>query len=636
MCSSHGTSKYPFKLGDRVKFTDSSVSTRLNATLYPLRGPTSGDRGTVLLPFEGNPLSKIGVKFDKPVPNGVNFAGFCDSGHGYFCNANELRLESTSEEDLFKLNIPTLFEVVYSECRSSPFILLLTNVEKSVLGNAKIFAIFKSRLEKLPKNVIVIGLQTQTEYHMEKETFGQIHHKEKEVMKATKILLELFPNEVNVHTPQDKSLLVKWKQQLDQDSETIRIRGNRNCLRAVILHLGLECDVLDTLCIKEQSLTNESAEKVVGWALNHYLRQNPEDYTNAKHMLSSDSIQYGIGVLQSFRNESNSLKKSLKDVVTQNELEKKLLDEVIPPNDIGVTFEDIGALENVKETLEELVMLPLQRPELFCKAQLTEPCKGILLFGPPGTGKTMLSKAVAAEAGANLINISLSSITSKWFVEGEKYVKTVFTLASKIAPCVIFVDEIDSIFGRRDESMRKMKNEFMECWDDLLTKDREQVLVLAVTNKPFDLDDGVIKRFPRRLFVNLPDARNREKILKVILEKVDLSVDIDLGSVANMTAGYSGSDLKNLCVTAAHCRIRELLKKEKNEHSTTQADGKPTPALSSSTDIRPLNIDDFKNAHEQVCSSVATEFQITRELQQWNELYGEGGSRRKNTLGYFI
>ncbi|QHO52658.1 Fidgetin-like protein [Arachis hypogaea] len=102
-------------------------------------------------------------------------------------------------------------------------------------------------------------------------------------------------------------------------------------------------------------------------------------------------------------------------------------------------FDDIGALENVKDTLKELVMLPLQRPKLFCKGQLTKPCKGILLFGSPGTGKFMLAKIVSIEARANFINISISGITSKWFGEGEKYVKLVFSLASKIAPSVISV-----------------------------------------------------------------------------------------------------------------------------------------------------------------------------------------------------
>ncbi|KAL3643606.1 hypothetical protein CASFOL_014421 [Castilleja foliolosa] len=146
-------------------------------------------------------------------------------------------------------------------------------------------------------------------------------------------------------------------------------------------------------------------------------------------------------------------------------------------------------------------MLPLQRPELFCKGQLTKPCKGILLFGPPGTGKTMLAKAVATEAGANFIIFNVKH-NFKWFGEGEKYVKAVFSLASKIAPSVIFVDEVDSMLGRREnpgehEAMRKMKNEFMVNWDGLRTKDKECVLVLAATNRPFDLDEAVIRRLPR-------------------------------------------------------------------------------------------------------------------------------------------
>ncbi|KAK1357931.1 AAA domain-containing protein [Heracleum sosnowskyi] len=665
MLSPAGTLKnHLFKTGDRVRFIG-AVSGSLYATLSHARGPTSGYKGKVVLPFEDNPSSKIGVRFDKPIPDGVDFAGLCDNGHGYFCHAKELYLESTAKEDLNKLLVTTLFEAILSESRSSPLILFIKDVEKSVIGNADTYSLCRSKLERLPDNVIVIGSQTIGDNRKEKshpggllftkfgshqtalldlafpDSFGRMHDKGKEVAKATKNLTRLLPNKVTIHMPQDESLLVGWKQQLDRDTETLKMKGNLNCLRTVLYRCGLECDALETLCITEQSLTNESAEKVVGWALSHHLMQNSKAEPDARLVLSGDSIHYGIGILRSIQNESKNLKKSLKDVVTENEFEKKLLAEVIPPNDIGVTFEDIGALENVKDTLKELVMLPLQRPELFCKGQLTKPCKGILLFGPPGTGKTMLAKAVATEAGANFINISMSSITSKWFGEGEKYVKAVFTLASKIAPSVVFVDEVDSMLGRREnpgehEAMRKMKNEFMVNWDGLRTKDTERVLVLAVTNRPFDLDEAVIRRLPRRLMVDLPDAPNRAKILKVILAKEDLSADIDLDSVANMTDGYSGSDLKNLCVTAAHRPIRELLGKEKKEQSAAQAEGKPTPALSSSADIRPLNMDDFKKAHEQVCASVSSESQNMTELQQWNELYGEGGSRRKKALSYFM
>jgi SpoVK/Ycf46/Vps4 family AAA+-type ATPase len=118
----------------------------------------------------------------------------------------------------------------------------------------------------------------------------------------------------------------------------------------------------------------------------------------------------------------------------------------------------------------------------------------------------------------------MSTIGSKWFGEGEKYAKAVFTLASKISPSVIFIDEVDSILGKRErigehEAMRKIKNEFMSMWEGLKTKENDRVLVLAATNRPFDLDDAVLRRLPRKMLIDLPDAENREKILKVVSEK---------------------------------------------------------------------------------------------------------------------
>ncbi|KAK7291556.1 hypothetical protein RIF29_06796 [Crotalaria pallida] len=661
--STSGTAKNcSFKLGDRVKFNCQSSCGLYHA---PSRGPPTGSRGKVVLLFDDNPLSKIGVRFDKPIPDGVDLGGACEGGQGFFCNVFDLRSENSGVEELDKLLINSLFEVVFSESRSAPFILFMKDAEKSVVGNGDQYS-FKSKLDKLPDNVVVIGSHTHADSRKEKshpgslfftkfggnhqtalldlafpDGFGRLHERGKEVPKPNKTLTKLFPNKITIHMPQDEALLASWKQQLDRDVETLKIKGNIHHLRTVLGRCGMECEGLETLCIKDQTLTNESAEKIVGWALSHHLMQNPNADPNSKLVLSCDSIQYGIGILQSIQNEPKSLKKSLKDIVTENEFEKKLLADVIPPKDIDVTFDDIGALENVKDTLKELVMLPLQRPELFCKGQLTKPCKGILLFGPPGTGKTMLAKAVATEAGANFINISMSSITSKWFGEGEKYVKAVFSLASKIAPSVIFVDEVDSMLGRREnpgehEAMRKMKNEFMVNWDGLRTKDTERVLVLAATNRPFDLDEAVIRRLPRRLMVNLPDAPNRAKILKVILAKEELSPDIDLDAVASMTDGYSGSDLKNLCVTAAHRPIKEILEKEKKERAAALAEGRPAPSLCSSEDVRPLNMEDFKYAHQQVCASVSSESVNMTGLLQWNEQYGEGGSRVKKSLSYFM
>lgn len=136
--------------------------------------------------------------------------------------------------------------------------------------------------------------------------------------------------------------------------------------------------------------------------------------------------------------------------------------------------------------------------------------------------------------------------------------------------------------------------------------------------------------------MNLPDASNRRKILSVILAKEDLADDVDLEVIANLTEGYSGSDLKNLCVTAAHRPIREILEKEKKERAAAEAANRPLPPSHSSSDVRALRTSDFMHAHEQVCASVSSDSINMNELVQWNDLYGDGGSRKKTTLSYFM
>ncbi|CAI7783004.1 unnamed protein product [Closterium sp. NIES-54] len=312
-----------------------------------------------------------------------------------------------------------------------------------------------------------------------------------------------------------------------------------------------------------------------------------------------------------------------------NDFEKRIRPEILAPGSIGVTFESIGALESVKESLRELVLVPLKHPEIFNKGGLLQACKGILLFGPPGTGKTMLAKAVATECGASFINVSMSTITSKWFGEDEKNVRALFTLAEKVAPTVIFIDEVDSMLGQRKgagehEAMRKIKNEFMTHWDGLASKAGSRVLVLAATNRPFDLDEAIIRRFQRRIMVGLPDTGNRELILRSILKHEHVHADVDYRELAQLTEGFSGSDLKTLCTAAAYGVLREAL---------AAADGS---ASEEALELRPLTLEDFREGKNQVSASVAGEAQSMQELKEWNNLYGEGGNRKKATLSYFL
>jgi len=229
-----------------------------------------------------------------------------------------------------------------------------------------------------------------------------------------------------------------------------------------------------------------------------------------------------------------------------------------------------------------------------------------------------------------------------------------------------FIDEVDCILGRREkhgehEAMRKIKNEFMMMWDGLKTRPNERVLVLGATNRPFDLDEAVLRRLPRRLLVDLPDLENRVKILKVILKGEDLHKNIDLNELAKMTEGFSGSDINNLCIAAAYHPIREFLKSEKQQQQVSDSDKdmkdkiepkimaddkeeRETGLLAMSDDkeeretpnLRQLTMSDFKNAKNEISPSVSEDAHIVVELRKWNEQYGEEGSRKKSTCPYLI
>ncbi|KAJ7184024.1 hypothetical protein O6H91_Y539000 [Diphasiastrum complanatum] len=197
-----------------------------------------------------------------------------------------------------------------------------------------------------------------------------------------------------------------------------------------------------------------------------------------------------------------------------------LIESEILDRSPGVKWDDIAGLEKAKQAFMEMVILPASRSDLF--TGLRKPARGVLLFGPPGNGKTMLAKAVASESQATFFNISASSLTSKWVGEGEKLVRALFTVASVRQPSIIFIDEIDSIMSSRSasehEASRRLKSEFLVQFDGVMSAGSDRVTVMGATNRPQELDDALRRRLVKRIYIPLPDSDARRWLLKNLLK----------------------------------------------------------------------------------------------------------------------
>merc|ERR1719295_811905 len=277
-----------------------------------------------------------------------------------------------------------------------------------------------------------------------------------------------------------------------------------------------------------------------------------------------------------------------------NTYEDSLLDLIVLPSTINVKFSDIGGLEHIKRDLTETVLVPLIYPELTGGSRLCAPPLGVLFHGPPGTGKSMMAKAIARETNATFFNVDMSRLMSKWYGDSQKYISALFSLARKMAPSIIWIDEIDALFSQRSRSDHSAdvynKALFLSLWDGLANdiykadaqkansqrvevKETAQVIILGASNRPQQVDEAFLRRMSRQYEFIMPDQKTRRLILGILLKTEKTHSDMDLNVIAEKTAFYSGSDLKELCKYAATLPLREYVRRRSGHHPSAPRNG---------------------------------------------------------------
>ncbi|XP_023307588.2 outer mitochondrial transmembrane helix translocase [Lucilia cuprina] len=291
-----------------------------------------------------------------------------------------------------------------------------------------------------------------------------------------------------------------------------------------------------------------------------------------------------------------------------NDYELIIASHIVVPSDISVSWSDIAGLDSIVQELRESVVLPVRHRGLFNQSKLWQAPKGVLLHGPPGCGKTLIAKATAKEAGMRFINLDVAILTDKWYGESQKLASAVFSLALKIQPCIVFIDEIDSFLRSRNsndhEATAMMKTQFMMLWDGLNTNNEATVIVMGATNRPQDLDKAILRRMPAQFHIGLPGADQRLQILRLILNSEIVHDSVDFNRLAKITNSFSGSDLREMCRNASVLRMRQFMRLNENN---VIAQNIESPAMSkncvSNNELLAITMDDLLKSYDKMKES---------------------------------
>jgi SpoVK/Ycf46/Vps4 family AAA+-type ATPase len=298
------------------------------------------------------------------------------------------------------------------------------------------------------------------------------------------------------------------------------------------------------------------------------------------------------------------------DTNKASETSKVDFDDLLLKEKPEVSWDEVVGLEDAKRAIRESIVYPTKRPDLF---PLGWP-RGMLLYGPPGCGKTLLAAAAAAEIDGYFINVDASSMMSKWLGEAEKNVSKLFVMARKLyesekVPVLLFIDEIDSLLGARNSEVGgevRVKNQFLTEMDGINGKSKESLLyVIGATNKPWTLEAGFLRRFQKRIYVTLPDIASRTNLFSQYTKPLKKDRVFKCDELAKVAEGYSASDIKDICQAAQLKVVDELFESGK--------------ALESTSNPRPITMSDLKEIFKVRKPSISTE--MIRAYMRWSDQY---------------
>ncbi|KAG4392632.1 hypothetical protein GLYMA_04G186000v4 [Glycine max] len=297
----------------------------------------------------------------------------------------------------------------------------------------------------------------------------------------------------------------------------------------------------------------------------------------------------------------------------------------------NVSWDDIGGLENVKRELQETVQYPVEHPEKFEKFGMS-PSKGVLFYGPPGCGKTLLAKAIANECQANFISVKGPELLTMWFGESEANVREIFDKARQSAPCVLFFDELDSIATQRGSSVGdaggaadRVLNQLLTEMDGMTAK--KTVFIIGATNRPDIIDPALLRpgRLDQLIYIPLPDESSRLQIFKACLRKSPISKDVDLSALARFTHGFSGADITEICQRACKYAIREDIEKgiEKERRKRENPEAMEEDDTDEVPEIKPAHFEEsMKFARRSVSDADIRKYQLFAQTLQQSRGFG--------------